>query len=84
MHPEGLVTLLVSFVLYFAISDFPEEVKWLTDEEKEFVKARLYEDVGHSKRHDPLTFETVMKVFKDCTLSIRFGAPSATANAAVF
>ncbi|KAH9901491.1 MFS general substrate transporter [Cubamyces lactineus] len=62
---EGLVTCLVSAILYFAISDFPEEVTWLTAEEKEFVKARLYEDVGHSKRHDPLTVKSVFEVFKD-------------------
>ncbi|EIW60283.1 MFS general substrate transporter [Trametes versicolor FP-101664 SS1] len=62
---EGLVTCLASIVLYFTISDFPEEVAWLSAEEKEFVKARLYEDVGHSKRHDPLTVKSVLEVFKD-------------------
>ncbi|KAI0636652.1 MFS general substrate transporter [Trametes polyzona] len=62
---EGLVTCVASAILYFAISDFPEEVTWLNPEEKEFVKARLYEDVGHSKRHDPLTVKSVLEVFKD-------------------
>ncbi|KAI0647386.1 MFS general substrate transporter [Trametes meyenii] len=62
---EGLATCVVSAILFFAISDFPEEVAWLTKEEKEFVKARLYEDVGHSKRHEPLTPKSVLEVFKD-------------------
>ncbi|OBZ68954.1 hypothetical protein A0H81_11047 [Grifola frondosa] len=62
---EGTLTCVVSAILYFAISDFPEEVKWLTAEEKEFVKARLYEDVGDSKRHEPLTVRSVLDVFKD-------------------
>ncbi|KAI0723914.1 MFS general substrate transporter [Cerioporus squamosus] len=53
---EGTLTCVVSFILYFAIADFPEE---------DFVKARLYEDVGHSKRHDPLTPKSVLEVFKD-------------------
>lgn len=60
------MTCIASAILFFAISDFPEEVTWLSAEEKEFVKARLYEDVGHSKRHDPLTVKSVFEVFKDC------------------
>ncbi|TFY57815.1 hypothetical protein EVJ58_g6795 [Rhodofomes roseus] len=62
---EGAVTCVVSVVLYFTISDFPEEVTWLTPEEKEFVKARLHADVGQSRRHDPLTTRSVLNVFKD-------------------
>ncbi|KAI0959406.1 hypothetical protein AcW1_004236 [Taiwanofungus camphoratus] len=62
---EGALTCVVSATLFFFISDFPEEVKWLTPEEKEFVKARLYEDVGRSKRHDPLTLRSIFDVFKD-------------------
>ena len=65
---EGLLTVVVSFVLYFAISDFPEEAKWLSDDEKAFVKARLYEDVGHSKNDDPLTFQSALHVLRDCEL----------------
>ena len=58
--------MLISFILYFTISDFPEEAKWLSQEEKEFVKARLYEDVGASRRDEPLTVKSVLSVFKDC------------------
>ncbi|OBZ65755.1 putative transporter C11D3.18C [Grifola frondosa] len=63
---EGAFTCVVGAILYFVISDFPEEVKWLTAEEKEFVKARLYEDVGDSKRDEPLTVRSVLDVLKDC------------------
>ncbi|KAM5531745.1 hypothetical protein V8D89_014594 [Ganoderma adspersum] len=62
---EGAATVFFSFILYFTISDFPEEAKWLTKEEKEFVKARLYEDVGESRRDEPLTVKGVLAVFKD-------------------
>ncbi|KAH9938667.1 major facilitator protein [Fomitopsis serialis] len=62
---SGAVTCVVSVVLYFTISDFPEEVTWLSPEEKEFVKARLHADVGQSRRHDPLTVRSVLSVFKD-------------------
>jgi len=62
---EGLLTCVISFVLFFTISDFPEEVTWLNAEEKEFIKARLHADVGQSRRHDPLTPRGVLNVFKD-------------------
>ncbi|KAI0707686.1 major facilitator superfamily domain-containing protein, partial [Earliella scabrosa] len=62
---EGAFTVIASAVLFFAISDFPEEVKWLDKEEKEFVQGRLYEDVGSSGRHDPLTPTVVLEVLKD-------------------
>ncbi|OCH93492.1 MFS general substrate transporter [Obba rivulosa] len=62
---EGLLTCVVSATLYFVISDFPEDATWLSADEKEYVKARLYEDVGHSKRHEPLTLKTILSVFKD-------------------
>ena len=65
---EGLATVVISLLLFFTISDFPEEAKWLSEEEKAFVKARLYDDVGPSKRHDPLTFKVVLNVLKDCEL----------------
>ncbi|EMD33226.1 hypothetical protein CERSUDRAFT_118267 [Gelatoporia subvermispora B] len=62
---EGLLTCVVSATLYFVISDFPEEATWLSADEKEYVKARLFEDVGHSKRHESLTFKSILEVFKD-------------------
>lgn len=63
------MTCVASIILFFAISDFPEEVTWLSAEEKEFVKARLHSDVGQSRRHDPLTLRSVLNVFKDCECS---------------
>lgn len=65
---EGLLTCVVAFVFYFVISDFPEEAKWLTAEERQFVKARLQEDVGGSQRHKPLTVKGVFSILKECQL----------------
>lgn len=62
------MTCVASVILFFTISDFPEEVTWLSAEEKDFVKARLHADVGQSRRHDPLTLRSVLNVFKDCEL----------------
>lgn len=63
----------MSIFLYFLISDFPEDAEWLTQEEKEFVKTRLYEDVGHSKRDESLTLRRILNVFKDCEYSLECG-----------
>ncbi|KAI0807648.1 MFS general substrate transporter [Fomes fomentarius] len=67
---EGALTVVLSIFLFFTISDFPEEVTWLTQEEKDFVKARLYEDVGYSKRHDPLTLKGVLDALKDWKIAV--------------
>lgn len=63
---EGVLTCVVSFLFYFIIVDFPEEAKFLTDEERVFVKARLQEDVGESAREEKITPKDVLNVFKDC------------------
>ncbi|EMD32285.1 hypothetical protein CERSUDRAFT_99677 [Gelatoporia subvermispora B] len=69
-YAEGTLTCAMSIVLYFIITDFPEEAAWLSDDEKDFVKARLYEDVGDSKRLEPLTPRIVLNIFKDYKLYI--------------
>lgn len=62
---EGLVTTVTSVLLYFIISDFPEEVRWLTQEEKAFVKQRLLDDVGDPGHDAKYGVRDVLGVFKD-------------------
>lgn len=62
---EGILTCLVSFVIYFAIPDFPEDVKWLSETERAYVRARLQEDQGKSALERPITFKDVVNCFKD-------------------
>lgn len=38
---EGLLTLAVAFSSYFLILDFPEDAKWLSEDERRFMQARL-------------------------------------------
>ena len=52
--------------MWWLIADFPETVTWLTEEEKEFVKARLEDDVGDSGLNRKPTFKETPRVFKDC------------------
>ncbi|CCM03964.1 uncharacterized protein FIBRA_06120 [Fibroporia radiculosa] len=62
---EGVGTCVISLLLFFAIADFPEEVQWLTNDEKEYIEARLHADVGQSRRHDKLTWKSGLAIFKD-------------------
>jgi MFS family permease len=61
---EGLLTVIVSF-FFFLLPNFPEEVKWLTEDERTYVKARLQIDQGKSARERPITARDVGRVFKD-------------------
>lgn len=50
---EGALTCGVAILGYILIPDFPEDVNWLTQEEKDWVKQRLRDDVGGSGRVAP-------------------------------
>ena len=65
---EGILTCVVGLLFFFAIPDFPEEVSWLSPEERQFVKARLQEDVGESQRHKSLKPKEVFSILRECKL----------------
>jgi len=62
---EGLLTCIVALVFFFLIPSFPEDAKWLTDSEREYVKARLQVDQGRSAAERKITARDVGRVFKD-------------------
>lgn len=62
---EGILTCLVSFIWFFVIPDFPENAKWLSDAEREYVKARLEDDQGKSTLERRITGKDVLNCFKD-------------------
>ncbi|KAH8106174.1 MFS transporter-like protein [Cristinia sonorae] len=62
---EGVMTCVISIAMYFMIADFPEEAKWLTPEEKKFVKKRLEEDVGNSQQDQKITLRSALSVLSD-------------------
>ncbi|RHZ52316.1 putative MFS transporter [Aspergillus thermomutatus] len=67
---EGLLTCVVSLVWFFVLTDFPEDVKWLNDEEREFIRAKLAKDVGAAGKDVKLTARDVLAVFKDYKIFI--------------
>jgi hypothetical protein len=64
---EGVLTCVVALAWFFAIPDFPEDVKWLNEEEREYMKVKLAKDVGDSAHDVPITFKDGLAVFKDST-----------------
>lgn len=62
---EGLITIGCAVAMPFIIADFPEEAKWLSEEEKAFVKARLAEDMGDPQLNAKSTWRDVLCVLKD-------------------
>jgi sugar phosphate permease len=67
---EGLLTVLVSFAFFFMLPNFPEEVKWLTEEERTYVKARLQLDQGKSAAERKITTRDVGRIFKDSKIIV--------------
>ena len=43
---EGVITIFIAFIAYFALPNFPRTTKWLTEEERQLAIWRLDEDIG--------------------------------------
>jgi len=62
---EGVLTCVVALIFLFCIPSFPEDATWLTQEERDYVKARLRVDQGRSAAERRITTRDVGRVFKD-------------------
>ncbi|KAF2467041.1 MFS general substrate transporter [Lindgomyces ingoldianus] len=62
---EGTLTCVVSIFFYFLLPNFPEQAKWLREDERAFIRARLQQDQGKSALERPITLRDVGRVFKD-------------------
>ncbi|KAI3337114.1 MFS general substrate transporter [Xylariaceae sp. AK1471] len=62
---EGTLTAVVAIIFFFTFPSFPEEAKWLTEEERTYVKARLRSDQGNNAAERKITFSDVITVMKD-------------------
>lgn len=62
---EGAITVLCSGLMFFCISDFPEDAKYLSDNERAFLKDKLALDSGDSSHDVPLDAKSVGRVFKE-------------------
>ncbi|KAI5818258.1 major facilitator superfamily domain-containing protein [Pyronema omphalodes] len=63
---EGAMTCVFAIGSYFTIPDFPEDVKWLNEQEREWVITRLRGDVGSSGRETPaVKWKDLKVIFTD-------------------
>ena len=62
---EGILTCVVGIFFWFLLPDFPEDARWLREDERAYIKARLEVDQGKSALERSITFKDVMNVFKD-------------------
>ncbi|KAJ3553750.1 hypothetical protein NPX13_g10804 [Xylaria arbuscula] len=62
---EGLLTAVIALIFFFTFPAFPEESKWLTEEEQTFIKARLRAEQGNNGAERKITFRDVVTVLKD-------------------
>ena len=59
------MTIGYAIIAHFIIPDFPEEARWLSDDEKAFAKARLAEDTGDPQLSAKVTWRDVLGVLRD-------------------
>ena len=62
---EGAVTAALAFPFFFLLPDFPEDAKWLNDEERVIIQRRLAADQGHSALQRPMRLRDVTELFMD-------------------
>lgn len=62
---EGILTCVVALVFFVIFPSFPEEAKWLKEDERAYIKARLQADQGHNAAERKITFHDVVTVMKD-------------------
>jgi len=62
---EGVLTCVVALAFFFCIPSFPEDATWLSQPERDYVKARLRVDQGRSAAERKITLRDVGRVFKD-------------------
>jgi predicted MFS family arabinose efflux permease len=60
-----VLTCVVAFVFFFTFPSFPEQAKWLTEDEQAYVKARLQADQGRNAAERKVSFRDVLTVMKD-------------------
>ncbi|GIJ90279.1 hypothetical protein Asppvi_009233 [Aspergillus pseudoviridinutans] len=63
---EGVITCLVAMTCFFIVPGFPEDAKWLSEQERLFILSKLADDVGKAARHARIGWRDVLAFFKDC------------------
>lgn len=62
---EGILTCILGVVGFFLVADFPEDVKWLKEDERAFLRERLRIEQGDPQSKKKLNFKDLFLFFKD-------------------
>lgn len=62
---EGAITCACGIILFFLISDFPEDAKFLSENERKYQVAKLELDQGQSLANQEIGLPEILSVFKD-------------------
>lgn len=62
---EGSVSFLICFIFLFTFPSFPEEAKWLQEDEREYIKAYIREDQGNNAAERKIVFSDILVVMRD-------------------
>lgn len=62
---EGSITGFCGILLFFLIADFPEQARFLNDNEREFITKKLAQDMGESNFEDKISLMDILKVLGD-------------------
>ncbi|PVI08149.1 MFS nicotinic acid transporter-like protein Tna1 [Periconia macrospinosa] len=61
---EGLLTIVIAIIAYWFISNYPENVSWLSKEERTFIQTRLRVD-SDATNDEKFTWGAVLEGMKD-------------------
>ena len=61
---EGAITAFLAIFLYFAIADFPEQARFLNDNERKFLKRKLEYDAGKSAFEVNMNWRDILGFYK--------------------
>lgn len=68
---EGCLTCVVAVVAFFAIADFPEQTKWLSADERRWLKERLESDhAGDDSAARKIHLSDILDVLKDYKITL--------------
>ncbi|KAF9455044.1 MFS general substrate transporter [Macrolepiota fuliginosa MF-IS2] len=62
---EGIATIIVGIISYFVIQDFPDNAKFLSEEERVFIIRRLQTDMKFSAAGEQFHFKYVWRSLRD-------------------
>ncbi|KAL4923549.1 major facilitator superfamily domain-containing protein [Aspergillus undulatus] len=67
---EGCTTCLMAVGVFFALPDFPEDCKWLSEREYEFLRDKMVEETGRLTERQGMGVWDVLRVFRDWKIFI--------------